>query len=95
MADRPAINRMTGRTIVYSRTGNAPEHDNLLLPNGKKIGEVSTDEIRQIFGQLGIEGAHIDGRAIVVRRYAEFIGGIFNAAGLRAVKEFLEQQNKC
>ena len=93
MPDRPAINRMTGRTIIYSRSGNSPEHDNLLLPNGKKIGEVSTDEIRQIFGQLGIEGAHIDGRAIVVRRYAEFIGGIFNAAGLRAVKEFLEQQN--
>ena len=90
MADRPAINRMTGRTIVYSRSGNSPEHDNLLLPNGKKIGEVSTDEIRQIFGQLGIEGAHIDGRAIIVGRYHEFISGIYDAAGLRAVKEYLE-----
>ena len=95
MSDRPSINRMVGQTIVYSRSGNSPEHDCVLLPNGRTVGESTTDEIRQIFGQLGIEGAHIDGRAIVVRRYAEFIGGIFNAAGLRAVKEFLEQQNKC
>jgi hypothetical protein len=93
MSDRPAINRMTTQTIVYSKSGNSPEHDGLLLPNGRKIGESTTVEIRQIFGQLGIEGAHTDGRAIIVRRYAEFIGGIFNEAGLRAVKEFLETKN--
>jgi hypothetical protein len=92
MSDRPAINRMTGQTIVYSRSGNSPEHDNLLLPNGKKVSETSTEDLRPLLAKLGIENAHTDGRAIIVRRYAEFIGGIFNEAGLRAVKEFLESK---
>jgi hypothetical protein len=92
MSDRPAINRMTGQTIVYSRSGNSPEYDNLLLPNGKKVSETSTEDLRPLLAKLGIENAHTDGRAIIVRRYAEFIGGIFNEAGLRAVKEFLESK---
>jgi hypothetical protein len=87
-----SIPRLTTQTIVYSKSGNSPEHDNLRLPNGKTIAESTTDEIRQIFGQLGIEGAHTDGRAIIVRRYHEFISGIYDAAGLRAVKEFLEER---
>jgi hypothetical protein len=89
------IPRLTTQTIVYGRSGNSPEHDNLLLPNGKKISEVSTEELRPLLAQLGIENAHTDGRAIIVRRYAEFISGIFNEAGLRAVKDFLESKNKC
>jgi hypothetical protein len=81
------------KTIVYSKTGNSPEHDNLLLPNGKKVSEVSTEELRPLLAKVGIENAHTDGRAIIVRRYAEFIGGIFNEAGLRAVRDFLEEQD--
>jgi hypothetical protein len=87
------IPRLTTQTIVYSRTGNDPSHDHILLPNGKKVSEVSTEELRPLLAKLGIENAHTDGRAIIVRRYAEFIGGIFNDAGLRAVKEFLKEQD--
>jgi hypothetical protein len=88
------IPRLTTQTIVYGRSGNSPEHDNLLLPNGKRVCEVSTDELRALLAPF-IEGAHVDGRAIIVRRYAEFVGGIFNEAGLRAVKDFLESKDKC
>jgi hypothetical protein len=95
MADAPTIQRITGRTIVFSKSGNSPEHDGLLLPNGKKISETGTEELRSILAALGVENAFIDGRAILCSRYADLIGDVYHKAGMAAVKSYLEDKKKC
>jgi len=80
---------------VYSRTGNSPEHDSLLLPNNKTVAETSDDEIRQIAARLGIENAWTAGRAQVVSQYHTLIKDVYDDAGMAAVKKYLEDKQKC
>jgi hypothetical protein len=91
---RPDIPRLTTQTIVYSRTGNSPEHDNLLLPNGRTVGETSTEELRPILARF-VDGAHTLGRAILVAKYAEVIREVSEAASMKAITEFLKAKDKC
>jgi hypothetical protein len=93
--DRPAINRMVGTTTIYGKHGNNPAHDNLLLPTGKRIADSSLDEIRSVMAALGVENAFVDGRAVLCARYHELISGIYDAAGMAAVKKYLEDKQKC
>jgi hypothetical protein len=92
-ADRPAINRLTGRTIVYSKSGNSPEHDGLLLPTGKTVGETSTEELRPILARFGVENPHTAGRAVIVAEYARVIGEVYSAAGMAALKQYLKDKD--
>jgi hypothetical protein len=87
-----ALQKITTQTITYSRSGNAPEFDGLMLPGGRKIGETETEELRSILARFGIAGAFTTGRAQLVAEYARVIGEVYNAAGLKAITEFLEKQ---
>jgi hypothetical protein len=97
MADtvtRPSIPRLTGRQIIFSASGNDPSHDSLKIPGGRTVGEVTTDEIRQIAARLGIENAHTAGRAEIVAAYAKVCSEIYDSAGLKALTEFLEERRR-
>jgi hypothetical protein len=89
---RPEIQRLTGRTIIYSKSGNDPAHDSLMLPTGKTIAETPTEELRAIFVRFKIENAHTDGRAIICSRYAALVSDVFNKAGEAALKAFLRDR---
>jgi hypothetical protein len=81
VADTPAIQRLTGRTIIFSKSGNDPSHDSLPLPDGRTVSECSTDDLRGIFAKFGIENCWTDGRAAIVSRWADFIGKVYSEAG--------------
>jgi hypothetical protein len=64
-------------------------HDNLSLPDGRKLGEVT--ELASALVGLQIPGAsHENGRAANAQAYANYIAGIHTAAGNRAVAEWLQ-----
>jgi hypothetical protein len=65
------IPRLTGKTIQYGRSGNAPEHDSLMLVTGKTVGETPDNELRVILDRFGVPNSFIDGRAIIVAKYAD------------------------
>jgi hypothetical protein len=94
MTDRPAINRMTGRTIIFSKSGNDPSHDVLPLPDGRKVGDVDTETLRGIFSKFGIENVWTDGRATIVSRWADFINKVYADAGQEAVNRFLSERRR-
>jgi hypothetical protein len=93
--DGRTLQRISTKTVVFSRTGNSPEFDDLMLVNGKTVGETSTDELRSLLARFGIESAHRAGRAQIVSEYAALIKEVYDAAGVAAVKAFLEEKEKC
>ena len=68
------------------------QHDDLALPNGSVIGQTDNETLRRIFAGLGIEGAHRDGRDILVGRYVRMLKNIFDEVGNKAVTAFLESK---
>jgi hypothetical protein len=92
---RPTIPRLTGRQIIFSASGKDPLHDKLpLADTDKTVGEVDTETLRGIFSRYGIEGAHTDGRAAIVSRWAAFIDDVYSRAGQEAVKQFLAERRR-
>jgi hypothetical protein len=91
------IHRLTGRTVIFSKSGNDPSHDSLCLPNGKTIAESTTDEIRAVAAALEIPEAWTAGRAQIVSAYADRIGAIYHESGMAAVKNYLQslEKQKC
>jgi hypothetical protein len=85
---------MTGQVIEYGRSGNSPEHDSLLLPNGKTVGETSTEELRPMLARFNIPHVFTAGRAQIVAEYARISGEIFNEAGRKALDAWLAQRGK-
>jgi hypothetical protein len=78
-------------------TGKGPTwaaglHDDLKLPSGRLVGQVNNEELRAELARVGIEGAHSDGRNIIVARYAAILQNVFNLAGNAAVAAFLQSK---
>jgi hypothetical protein len=94
MTRSDTIHRLTGRTIIYSKTGNDPSHDSLPLPDGRKVGDVDTEELRGIFAKFGIADCWTDGRASLVSKWASFIGDVYAKAGQEAVRQFLSERRR-
>ena len=94
MVDVPALKRITTQTIIYSASGNSPEHDSLPLPDGRKVGEVDTESLRGIFAKFGLADCWTDGRASLVSKWASFIGDVYAKAGQEAVKQFLSERRR-
>jgi hypothetical protein len=88
------IPRLTTQTIIYSASGNSPQHDSLPLPDGPTVGQASTDDLRGIFAKFGIENCWTDGRAAMVSRWADFIGKVYSEAGQQAVRQFLSERRR-
>jgi hypothetical protein len=72
-------------------TWAAGPHDDLKLPSGRLVGQVNNEELRAELSGL-VEGAHVDGRNVIVARYAAVLLSVFNRAGNAAVVEFLESK---
>jgi hypothetical protein len=62
----------------------------LLLPDGRKLGETDTDQLRPILSKLGIKNAHTRPRTEIAHDYAVLLERIHNEAGDRSVAAFLE-----
>jgi hypothetical protein len=75
-----------GRGPTWSSAG---ANDSLLLPSGKTIAETPDPELRTALDALGIEGAHRDGRNIIVQRYADLIANFRQKAGDAAITAYL------
>jgi hypothetical protein len=69
--------------------GSTPALDNLRVPDGRRVGDLSHAETYSILGGLGIEGfSHNLGRADAVALYGRFLQSIFDEAGQKALDEF-------
>lgn len=66
--------------------------DLLLLPNGRKIGDVPNEDLRHEFARLGIEDAHTLGREALCQRYSDTLRKIGDAAASKAIAEFLQSK---
>ncbi len=66
--------------------------DTLMLPNGSVVGQVDDPTLRNQLARVGIAGAHTDGRAVIVERYAATLKAVHDDAGSRAVTEWLAQR---
>jgi hypothetical protein len=65
-------------------------YDHLLLPDGRKLGDTPTEQLRPILSKLGIRDSHTRPRPEVAHDYAVLLEKIHNEAGDRAVATFLE-----
>jgi hypothetical protein len=66
-------------------------HEDLKLPDGRRLGDVKTHELASAFDKLRIPGFHHTmGRSEAILTYAEFVRPIYEAAGEKAVREWLE-----
>ena len=63
--------------------------DDLKLPNGKTVGETPDAELRTALHALGVEGAHRDGRNLIVARFSALIANFKEKAGNEAVAAYL------
>jgi hypothetical protein len=68
-------------------------HDDLPFVGGRKLGDVSDEELRPALARLGIEGAHVHGRQILAARYGKLLGKIHDDAGRAAVDTFLSHRS--
>ncbi len=76
---------------LEASTSRTP-HDDLLLPNGKRVGDVGT-ELPAMLIALKVPGAsHSAGRAANVESYAKHIATIREAAADTAVASWLARK---
>jgi hypothetical protein len=89
------LQKITTRTIMYSASGNSPEHDRLPLPDTERtVGETDTETLRGIFAKFGIDNAWTEGRASLVSKWAKFIGEVYAEAGQAAVSKLLTERRR-
>jgi len=70
----------------------AKAHEDLKLPDGRRIGEVKHHELASIFDKLKIPGfSHTLSRSAAIEKYAEHIAPIAKAGADKAVAEWLEK----
>jgi hypothetical protein len=63
-----------------------------MTPVGSTIRLTSTEDLRRQFHQLGIPGAHTEGRNVICNRYAAMLREIHDDAGSIAVDAFLQSK---
>jgi hypothetical protein len=68
-----------------------PQWGHLPIPGNSTVNKTSNEVLRNLFSRMGIEGAHTEGRHQLLVKYAALLGRIHDAAGERAVNEYLEQ----
>src|SRR5262249_31052669 len=83
---------LTTSAIPSTVYGGVWDHLPLPKPHGT-VGATDTQDLRRIFHELGIVGAHRDGRETICGRYALLLREIGNAGSDRAILEFLEKQS--
>ena len=73
--------------------GHSPTmHDHLPGPNGKKVGQTSSEELYRFFDKLKIEGFnHSLGRQFAVEKYAAHIAKVANLGADAAVADFIRK----
>jgi hypothetical protein len=73
----------------------AKAHENLRLPDGRVLKDVRTPELMPAIDKLKIPGfSHTLSRSAAILLYAQFIEPIYKAAGEKAVREWLEENNR-
>jgi hypothetical protein len=64
------------------------EHDDLPLPNGRRVGDVSTPELNHFLEKLLPAFDERTGRQAALERYAAAHARVFDNAGKEAVKQW-------
>jgi hypothetical protein len=65
-------------------------YDHLLLPDGRKLGDTPTEELRPILSRMGVRDAHTRPRPEVAADFNVILDRVRVEAGDRAVATFLE-----
>jgi hypothetical protein len=69
-------------------------YDHLLLPDGRRLGDTDTDQLRPILSKLGVKDSHTRPRPEISHDYAVLLERVHNEAGDRAVATFLEEARR-
>jgi hypothetical protein len=73
----------------------AKAHENLRLPDGRVLKDVKTHELMPVLDKLRIPNfSHTMSRSAAILLFAQFIKPIYEAAGEKAVREWLEENNR-
>jgi len=66
-------------------------HDHLPAPGGGTIGEWPNERVRPYFARIGLDGAHTSGREVLCQKYGQLLRKVHDAAGEKAVVDWLKQ----
>jgi hypothetical protein len=80
-------------SLVSTSTFGGPVGDptnDLMLPNGSTVGQVSNEVLRGQLAKLGIEGAHTKPRSQLVDAYAAMLKRIGDEGSAKAIDAFLK-----
>jgi hypothetical protein len=73
--------------------GSSPALDNLRIPDGRRIGDLSHGEVYAVLGGLGIDGFnHNLGRADAIAAYSRHLEKIAHAAGEAAIAAWMAEK---
>jgi hypothetical protein len=73
--------------------GSTPALDDLRVPDGRRIGDLSHGEVYTVLGSLGIDGFnHNLGRTDAIAAYSRLLEKIAHTAGEAAIAQWMAEK---
>jgi hypothetical protein len=79
--------------VSITSFGTTPSLDNLRIPDGRRIGDLSHGEVYAVLSGLGIDGfSHNLGRTDAIAAYSRHLEKIAHAAGEAAIAQWMAEK---